>query len=193
MTRTLFEILRDRGQYQPDQLAYIFLQNGETESGSLTYGELDRQARAIAAQLQSLQAKGERALLLFQPGLEFIAAFFGCLYAGVVAVPAYPPRRNQKMSRLQTIVADAEATVVLTTTSVLGNIETRFAENSELALMHWGATDHIDSDRSDDWLKPEVNGNTLAFLQYTSGSTGTPLSFSYIFINNWRITGRLIF
>ena len=94
MARNLLDILRDRGQYQPDKLAYLFLQSGETESGSLTYGELDRQARAIATQLQSWP--GERALLLYPSGLEFITAFFGCLYAGVIAVPVYPPRRNQK-------------------------------------------------------------------------------------------------
>ena len=85
---SLLDILRYRAQCQPDKQAYIFLQNGETESASLTYGELDRQARAIAAQLQSWQ--GERALLLYSSELKFITAFFGCLYAGVVAVPVYP-------------------------------------------------------------------------------------------------------
>ena len=79
---TLVDLLHYRGQYQPDKQAYIFLQNGETESGSLTYGELDKQARAIAFQLQFWQ--GERALLLYPSGLEFITAFFGCLYAGLV-------------------------------------------------------------------------------------------------------------
>ncbi len=83
MTKTLLDIISYRGQSQPDKLAYIFLQNGETESGSLTYGELDKQARAIASHLQSM--RGERALLLYPSGLEFITAFFGCLYAGVIA------------------------------------------------------------------------------------------------------------
>ena len=79
---SLVDILRQRAQNQPEQKAYIFLQNGETESGTLTYGELDRQARALAARLQSWQ--GERALLLYPSRLEFITAFFGCLYAGLV-------------------------------------------------------------------------------------------------------------
>ncbi len=100
-TTSLLDILRSREQYQPDSPAYIFLPNGETESGSLTYSELDRQARAIAAHLQQWQ--GERALLLYPSGLEFITAFFGCLYAGVIAVPVYPPKRNQKLSRLLAI------------------------------------------------------------------------------------------
>ncbi len=125
------DILRQRAQNQPEQKAYIFLQNGSTESGSLTYGELDRQAREIATSLQSLMAKGERALLLYPSGLEFITAFFGCLYVGVVAVPAYPPRRNQKMSRLQALVIEAQAKVALTTKSLLRNLESRLAQNPE--------------------------------------------------------------
>ena len=171
---TLGDLLHYRAQYQPDKLAYIFLQDGETESGSLTYGELDKRARAIAASLQSLGASGERALLLYRPGLEFIAAFLGCLSAGVVAVPAYPPRRNQKLSRLLAIVADARASVVLTTTSELGNLEGLLAQNSDLAAMRWLVTDKITSDQASDWQEPAVSSDTLAFLQYTSGSTGTP-------------------
>ena len=98
---TLIEILRWRALQQPEQKAFSFLQNGEVEGSNLTYGELDSKARAIAALLQTQEASGERALLLYPPGLEFIAAFFGCLYARVVAVPAYPPRLNRPMPRLQ--------------------------------------------------------------------------------------------
>lgn len=86
---TLVDLLRTRVLHNPEQTAYTFLQDGETESDSLTYQELDQQARAIAASLQYLDASGERALLLYPPGLEFIAAFFGCLYAGVVAAASY--------------------------------------------------------------------------------------------------------
>ena len=183
---TLVDLLRIRANNQPERTAYTFLQDGETESDSLTYQELDTWARAIAAKLQSLKATGERALLLFPPGLEFIAAFLGCLYAGVVAVPAYPPRRNQKMSRLQAIVTDAQATVALTTTSVLGKIEGRFTENPELAFLCWVATDNMGSDQALDWLEPEVNSETLAFLQYTSGSTGTPKGVMVSHGNLWH-------
>jgi len=95
---SLVDLLCNRALHQPDQIAFTFLKDGETEEISLTYGELDRQARVIAAQLQSLGVTSERALLLYPPGLEFIAAFFGCLYAEVVAVPAYPPRSNQNFS-----------------------------------------------------------------------------------------------
>ncbi len=163
--------MRYRAQYQPDKLAYIFLENGETESVRLTYGELDRQARAIASHLQQWQ--GERALLLYPSGLEFISAFMGCLYAGVVAVPVYPPRRNQKLSRLLNIVNDAQASIALTTTSILADIEQRWASDGELAQLKLIATDTIVANGQD--LVPlSVTQSSLAFLQYTSGSTGIP-------------------
>jgi len=170
----LVDILRYRALHQPDKTAYTFLQDGETQASSLTYQQLDRQARAIAAQLQSLRATGERALLLYPAGLEFIAAFFGCLYASVVAVPAYPPRPNRSMSRLQAIVADAQATVVLTTASMVTNVKGRLAQNPELAAMHWLSTDNLASNLGLSWQEVAVNSGTLAFLQYTSGSTGRP-------------------
>ncbi|NET66088.1 MAG: amino acid adenylation domain-containing protein [Moorea sp. SIO1G6] len=156
----------------PDQLAYIFLQNGETESGSLTYGELDRQATAIASHLQSMP--GERALLLYPSGLEFISAFMGCLYAGVVAVPVYPPRRNQKLSRLLSIANDAQAKLALTTTSILADIDRRWEREPELSSdLKWVATDTIETNRGE-FVPKSIKRSSLAFLQYTSGSTGTP-------------------
>src|SRR5215468_9522900 len=110
---TLVGLLRWRATLQPDQKAYTFLSKGEEEL-SLTYEELDRQARAIAALLQGRGATGERVLLLYQAGLEYIAAFFGCLYTGALAVPAYPPRSNRSIGRIESIVADAQAKFVLT-------------------------------------------------------------------------------
>jgi acyl-CoA synthetase (AMP-forming)/AMP-acid ligase II len=171
---TLVDLLRQRAQNQPDQTAFIFLQDGEIESDSLTYQQLDQQAQVIATQLQFLITAGKRALLLYPSGLEFIAAFFGCLYAGVVAIPAYPPRPNQNMSRLQAIVTDAEATVTLTTTSLLANIESRLLQSPEMAALCCIATDNLSSDQASAWQEPAVSSDTLAFLQYTSGSTGTP-------------------
>ncbi|MGK7902712.1 MAG: fatty acyl-AMP ligase [Hormoscilla sp.] len=168
---TLIDILRDRAIGQSNQKAYTFLKNGEAESDSLTYHELDLKARAIAAQLQSWQ--GERALLLYPPGLDFICAFFGCLYAGVIAVPAYPPRRNQKLSRLLSVAEDAQAAIALTNTSVLNGIQSQGTENQELAKLNWIATDKIDL-VSVDWTPKRIKPEQLAFLQYTSGSTGIP-------------------
>lgn len=168
----LVDLLSYRAQNQPEQTAYILLQDGE-EAGKLTYQELDRQARAIAARLQNLDTTALCALLLYPAGLDYIAAFFGCLYAGVVAVPAYPPRRNQNMSRLQAIAASSRATVALTTTSLLSNME-GYTQNPDLAHLHWVATDKISDDLVEAWQEPKLSSDTLAFLQYTSGSTGTP-------------------
>ena len=170
---TLIELLSDRTQIQPQKVAYKFLHRGENEAHSLTYQDLENRAKAIAANLQSLDVVGERALLLYPPGIEFIVAFFGCLYAGVIAVPAYPPRRNQKMMRLKAIVRDAEAKVVLTTASLLSKVESRLVDNPDLEALHWLATDEVD-DESASWQPPKVESETVAFLQYTSGSTGTP-------------------
>ena len=167
----LLDILQQRAQQQRDDRAYIFLQDGETESGSFTYGELYKQATAIASHLQSYQ--GERALLLYPSGLEFIAAFFGCLYAGVIAVPVYPPRRNQKLSRLLAIAHDCQAKIALTTTSILPDLETRWTERSELASLNLVATDIIEANEKE-FVPQPMTPESLAFLQYTSGSTGTP-------------------
>ena len=111
-------------------------------------------------------------LLLYPPGIEFVIAFFGCLYAGVVAIPAYPPRRNQKMSRLEAIVRDARARVVLTTSSILSKVESNLADNPNLKALHWLATDEAEAKSVRSWQHPDLKGESLAFLQYTSGSTG---------------------
>ncbi|BAY66478.1 amino acid adenylation domain-containing protein [Calothrix brevissima NIES-22] len=173
--KNLVDLLSYRSLSQPNIVAYTFLVDGDREEVKLTYQELDQKARAIAAELQHQKAApGERALLLYPSGLEFIVAFFGCLYAGVVAVPVYPPRRNQRMTRLQVIVKDSEARFALTTASVLTNIEQGFSQEPELARLQCIATDKIVDCEAVNWQKPTLEADTLAFLQYTSGSTGTP-------------------
>lgn len=172
---SLVDLLRYRGIHEHDQKVYTFLSDGETETASLTYGELEKQARAIAVQLQELGiTNGERALLLYSPGLEFISAFFGCLYAGVVAVPAFPPRNNQKITRVKAISSDAQAKIALTDTSSIADIERQLAQCPELSDMQLLATDSIPNDKASDWQEPEISSNTIAFLQYTSGSTSDP-------------------
>jgi acyl-CoA synthetase (AMP-forming)/AMP-acid ligase II/acyl carrier protein len=135
---------------------------------------LDRQARTLGAFLQSLRVFGKPALLLYPPGLEYIAAFFGCLYAGVLPAPAYPPRRNRPDFRIQTIVADMATTVALTTTSVMSDLNGRLADNPALKALQWLTTDSLDDDLVDEWRAPVIRSDTLALLQYTSGSTGAP-------------------
>lgn len=170
----LVDLVRHRAKYQPNDTAFTYLVDGETEQVHITNAELDRQARAIGAWLQSLDLVGERALLLYPPGLEFVAAFFGCLYAGVVAVPVYPPRRNRSLSRIQAIADDAQAKVALTTDVVLHRVESLIDATPSLKQLTWLATCHVPEGMDDRWGHPDVHGDTLAFLQYTSGSTGTP-------------------
>ncbi|MBD2534126.1 AMP-binding protein [Nostoc flagelliforme FACHB-838] len=172
---TFVDLLRCRALQQNEQEGYIFLRGGEIDELHLTYKQLDFQARTIAAQLQNIGASGERALLLYPSGLEFITAFFGCLYAGVIAVPAYPLRRNQKVSRLQAIITDCQAKFLLTTTSELVNLENRLQEKLKLPELCLLATDGLNIDLASNWQQPtSLDSSSLAFLQYTSGSTGMP-------------------
>ncbi|MFP5260275.1 MAG: condensation domain-containing protein, partial [Blastocatellia bacterium] len=171
---TLDELLRIRARDEADTLAYRFLPDEDSGEVNLTYAELDRQARAVAASLQAMGASGGRALLLYPPGLEFVAAFFGCLYAGVVAVPAYPARNERGVSRLRAIVKDAQARVVLTTSPILAMSNRLFAQASDLAGLSWLATDGIADEIAGSWQLLPTRNSDLAFLQYTSGSTGRP-------------------
>jgi len=171
---TLIDILGVRASNQAGRIAYTFLGNGETEESSLTYRQLDQRARTIGARLQSQQRAGDRILLLYPAGLEYVAAFFGCLYAGVVAVPAYPPRLNRNLSRLQTIVEDAGIKLALTTSSIASRIRLMFTEASFLSAMRWLSTDEYCDEAAGEWREPSVNRESIAVLQYTSGSTGAP-------------------
>jgi acyl-CoA synthetase (AMP-forming)/AMP-acid ligase II len=172
--KTIVELLSRRAMEQPDRLGYTFLVDGEREEVRFTYGELDRRARSIAALLQSLGASGERVLLLYPPGLDYIAAFFGCLYAKAVAVPVYPPSRNKKMSRLDSIIADAGPAIALTTPRLLSRMAPLLSATGSLNGMQWQAFDGKAGGAESEWQEPVISGDTLALLQYTSGSTGTP-------------------
>lgn len=170
----LVGLLRERVELRPHQRAFTFLTDGDSIREHITYTQLDTQARLIAAHLQQQGLQGERALLLYPSGLEFIAAFFGCLYAGVTAVPAYPPRRNRNLARIQSIVQDATPGIALTTHSVFDRVEPMIGDVEDLKSLPWQCTDDLDLSLADKWSDPEIDPDTLAFLQYTSGSTGTP-------------------
>ncbi|MCU0644495.1 MAG: AMP-binding protein, partial [bacterium] len=206
---TLVELLRWRATNFANSRAYTYLQDGEENELLMTYADLDRRARAIGAWLQSLGAAGERALLIYPPGIEYVVAFFGCLYAGVTAVPAYPPdptRLNRTLPRLQAIAQDAQASLALTNDSILSMIKImrigskvtdslekmpflkKFGSSlssfisqraaivnaKDLSDLNWLSTEDIKNGYGKDWKHPEIDKDTLAFLQYTSGSTGIP-------------------
>ena len=170
----LVDVLRWRAINQPDRLAYTFLTDGETEEARLTYQQLDQRSRAIAAWLQSVSKPGERVLILYPPGLDYLAGFFGCLYAGVVAVPIYPPRRNRNMERIVTIAESAQPTVLLTTGPTFPVVQSFCDEHERLRSVRCVDTGSLVNETNDGWREPNINQSTLAFLQYTSGSTGSP-------------------
>jgi acyl-CoA synthetase (AMP-forming)/AMP-acid ligase II len=174
VSATWIDVLQERVSAHPDRRAYAFLIDGEAEGAVLTYRELERRVRAMAGWLQAQGARDARALLVYPPGLEYIVAFLACLYAGVVAVPTYPPRLNRPDHRLQAIVEDAQATLALTTAAILDTLDERVAHAPELRGLRWLATDAVDPALSGRWRRPDASAGTLAFLQYTSGSTGRP-------------------
>ncbi len=171
---SLVGLLQERAIYQPLKTAYTFLDRGETEEYSLNYEQLNKKAKELGSILYDLGLQGERALLMYSPGLDFIVAFFACLYAGVIAVPIYPPRRNQSLDRLQAIIKDCQAKEVLTTSGIWNNLEQSLENYPELSALKWLATDNLPKRFDQDWDLPEISQKDLAFLQYTSGSTGNP-------------------
>ncbi|MBW4534780.1 MAG: fatty acyl-AMP ligase [Pleurocapsa minor HA4230-MV1] len=171
---TLVDILQTRAMEQPQQVIYNFLLDGETQSVSLTYGQLEQKAQAIAAYLQSVCSPQDRVLLLFPAGLDYITAFFGCLYAGVIAIPAYPPRPNRSLNRIHNILNNAQTNLALTNKETLQSLERQLDSTTELQNLGWITTDSIDENTAAQWQKPHLSTEDIAFLQYTSGSTAEP-------------------
>ena len=171
----IVEILQHRAISQGRDTAYIFLNDSQHQEIRLTYQELDCQAKAIAVELQQYVAPGSRALLVYSysAGLEFIKAFFGCLYGGVVAVPCHPPKNRLTTVEVQTRIESAGAEVILTDSSLFGKLKTQLSKwgNESLYCLN---TDKIRQNKAYFRFITEINPDSLAFLQYTSGSTGEP-------------------
>jgi 8-amino-7-oxononanoate synthase len=170
----LIHLLRRRVQEHGEKTVYTFLKDGESHEAGLTYGELERRALAIAAHLQSRLTPGARVLLLYPPGIEFPAAFFGCLCAGMVAVPTNLPYSNRFLASLGATVADAGPTVALSTASTLEEYRRQIDQTPGLSSLKWMATDTIPDNLAKSWQEPSLGADSLAVLQYTSGSTGNP-------------------
>lgn len=167
----LIDLLQQRASELAAEPAFVFLREDGTSS-QMTYGELDRRARTVAAHIEQYAKPGERALLVYPPGLEFIEGFFGCVYAGVLAVPATYPKPRRPLPRLQAIERDCAATLALTATQTLDTLEIARAA-PELSPLRWIATDAL-PDAPASWQKPSLAPSDLCFLQYTSGSTSDP-------------------
>jgi amino acid adenylation domain-containing protein len=172
--QTFMEAFRQRAAERPCRQAFTFLPHGEGERLSITYAELERRARGVAGWLQENRLAGERVLLLYPPGLEYVSAFLGCLEAGAVAVPAYPPRPNRGRERLRAIVADARPAAALTTARLLAGIDPAGIESEAPAPLRWLATDALGDDAAPVWQERQGRADDVVMLQYTSGSTAAP-------------------
>ncbi|MDX8031262.1 fatty acyl-AMP ligase [Lentzea sp. BCCO 10_0856] len=167
----LAELCRRQAERRGEERAFVFLESGVVESASLTYGELDRRARAIAVRLRSLALPGSRALLCHPPGLDFVAAFLGCLYSGIIAVPAPPVRRaagDARHTRLLAIADDCDPALLLSTSDTIAGVRAVLGDRLIVPL----ATDTV-TDGESEWCEPDQQSE-IAYLQYTSGTTGRP-------------------
>jgi len=172
---TLAQALQQRAAQTPDRLALRFLADDPLAAQVLSYRELDLRARTIAAALQAHTVVGDRAVLLFPSGPDYVAAFFACLYAGVIAVPAYPPEsaRRHHQERLLSILADAGPRVLLTS----NDLRQPLLQIRELAgadAPHLLCVDRLEPDLAQRWQPVALQADDIAFLQYTSGSTALP-------------------
>jgi acyl-CoA synthetase (AMP-forming)/AMP-acid ligase II len=174
----LIRMLRRHAEERPDQPAFVHLLDGQFNQAVLKYAQLDQRARAIAAHLQTMGFAGQPVLLVYPPGLDFITAFFGCLYANCVAVPTYPPHRHRMPNLLHAIAADAEANIALSTSCAAAQFQSMIGHKSGQAAafsqIRWLATDEIPDALAEQWSEPAIASDTLAMLQYTSGSTSQP-------------------
>lgn len=181
--KTLADVLQGHAEQRADRVAYVFFRDEVEES--ITYAELDLAARHIAAELiRDGAAPGDRAMLLFPSGLDFIVAFMGCLYAGVIAVPAYPPLRDIKV--LENIAADCSPKFILATSEIRKRTHARFGRSFICESIAWktpaaGTADSLAT-------LPIVSGDAVAMLQYTSGSTGLPKG---VVITHWNLIANL--
>lgn len=174
---TLVELLRWRAEHQADRVGYRYLVDGEDTVDDRTYGELDRRARAVAAWLQARASDGDRVLMMFEEGHDYLDALYGCMYAKVLAVPVHPPdphRLHRTLPRLKNIAADAGVKWILTTSDIASAARDAFADHPTLGSAEWLLLDALDVATADAWVDPGATADDIAYLQYTSGSTALP-------------------
>ncbi len=167
---SVIDCLRELAEHRPGDTAFTHRIDDAASWPVLTYAQLDRRARAIGRHLQAMGLAGHNVVLAYAPGLDFITGFFGALYAGCVAVPAYPPRKRT-LERFHALALDAGATAVLSTRATIGSLRGIAATSTALL---WNATDDIPDSGADDWTPHDPALSSLALIQYTSGSTSQP-------------------
>lgn len=171
---TIVSVLQHRAILHPEKRAFTFLVDGADKELSITYGELETCARRVAMKLSDLGFIGQKVLLFYPSGLDFIIAFFGCLYSGVIPVPAYPPRKNRSLKRIHAIVSNCGAVSILTTEAIAHSLERNFSEDPLLKNLSWHSIESWSASDEPVQVFIEPGFEELAFLQYTSGSTGDP-------------------
>lgn len=174
---TFVDVLRRQAAIQPHQLAYTFLADGDSDELNIDFGELDQRSRAVGSFLQHLELQGERALVLLPSSLEYITAFFGCLYAGVIAIPAFPVhlrRLGRDESWFRSVVADAQPVLAFATLEMIRRLPRDVQQDPHIAAIRWVTLESIEDSQAEEWQEPSLTPESLAFLQYTSGSTSTP-------------------
>jgi amino acid adenylation domain-containing protein len=175
---TIIGVLQEHARTRPDALAFHYMRKPETGEGpSLAFAELDTRARQIAALLKSFTAQDDRVLLLLQPGLDFITAFLGCLYAGTIAVPLFPPRHGDKLDRISHVILDCGARCALSLERDIAKVGVWFDEQMRGLLPHSFELVPVEPASACAPIDPgdyRREADHLAFLQYTSGSTGDP-------------------
>ncbi len=170
--RDLVDILQWRGEHQSDRTAIAFVADDGNET-TWTYGELDRRARAMAVALLDVARPADRALLLCPAGVEYAGAIIGCFYAGVVAVPGYPPGNARQIPRIDAILRDAGTDLIIATRETRDRI-TKWLDAESRRNFRFLCIDDVSLDAGATWRMPDLTPQSLAFLQYTSGSTSEP-------------------
>lgn len=187
---TIVNVLQYRAKLHGDKVAFIYLKDGETESASITYRVLNKEAQSVAASLQARELNGKHVLLLYPSGIEFIKAFFGCLYAGAIPVPATAPRNKRALGKIKSIITDATPQLILTSTSVLNHIQSDTI-GTALRAIKCNTLDTLTQNETQKWKPIMLTGRSLAFIQYTSGSTTEPkgvmIDHSNLLANNRMI------
>jgi acyl-CoA synthetase (AMP-forming)/AMP-acid ligase II len=166
------EILTGRSESKPDKIAYVFIDNKGKEN-KIRYGEMHEKVKSLAAKMQSKHERNTRAFLFFRPGLDFIIAYFACLYANIIAVPAAHSKNIRGIEKISKIFENADCDIFLTTSEDLPS-EQIIEKYPAMANAEYILTDTFLVPADLEWNKNHINQDDTAFLQYTSGSTNEP-------------------
>ncbi|WP_267118593.1 condensation domain-containing protein, partial [Xanthomonas sacchari] len=180
----LFDIARFQASSPENagRIAFTYIRDGEKSSEEVSFSELDSRAKSLAAKIQQLTNPGDRVLLVYPPSLDYIVAFYACVYAGVIAVPALPPASVRTLPRLRSIAEDCEPALAMTLAGIRQSMEEmqqvpqqEYARNDALGdTLSWLSTDDLAETDACTWVEPMTHADDIVFLQYTSGSTGRP-------------------